>query len=75
MPYTEAVLYEVLRFSDISHLSVPRATNNKNVEFEGYTIQKVITLFRFITTFNQDGLTEKVFKYIVKIRALGYYLT
>lgn len=41
MPYTEAVIHEVMRFIDFSPLGAPRAVTEDTI-FRGYTLPKVI---------------------------------
>ncbi|XP_041646716.1 cytochrome P450 2J6-like [Cheilinus undulatus] len=49
LPYTEAVIHEVQRMSNIVPLSVPHMTN-RDVQLRGYTIPKGITVIPNLTT-------------------------
>ena len=45
MPYTEAVILEVQRLADIFPLGIFHSANRRDVEFEGFLIPKVLTIY------------------------------
>lgn len=49
LPYTDAVIHEILRMGNIAPLALPHSTN-KEVQLGGYTIPKV-TLAKFKENF------------------------
>ncbi|XP_074524638.1 cytochrome P450 2J2-like [Halichoeres trimaculatus] len=49
LPFTEAVLHEIQRFSNIAPLAVPRMTT-REIQLEGYTIPKGITVIPNLTS-------------------------
>nr|UWY61446.1 cytochrome P450 44476 [Bufo gargarizans] len=53
MPYTDAVMHELQRFTDLLPMGVPRKTTKK-VEFNGYTLPKDIDVFPLLTTVLKD---------------------
>ncbi|XP_063793859.1 cytochrome P450 2G1-like isoform X2 [Pseudophryne corroboree] len=59
MPYTDAVLHEIQRFSDLAPLSLPRKTI-KEVKLKGYTLPKDIDVFPVLTSVLKD---PSCFKY------------
>ncbi|XP_053577732.1 cytochrome P450 2F3 [Bombina bombina] len=53
MPYTEAVLYEILRFADIVPMSVPH-TVTRNIKFRGYDLPEGLNIMPLICTSQYD---------------------
>nr|XP_020505679.1 cytochrome P450 2J2-like [Labrus bergylta] len=53
MPYTDAVLHEVMRMSNIVPLSLPHMTN-KDIQLGGYTIPKGTTIIPNLTSVLYD---------------------
>uniref|UniRef100_A0A8C5Q861 Cytochrome P450 n=1 Tax=Leptobrachium leishanense TaxID=445787 RepID=A0A8C5Q861_9ANUR len=53
MPYTEAVMHEVLRFGDLAPFSVPHMVT-KDVEFKGYFLPKGTEVYPLLCTVHRD---------------------
>ncbi|XP_040261875.1 cytochrome P450 2F2-like [Bufo bufo] len=53
MPYTEAVLYEILRFADIVPMSVPH-TVTRDIVFRGYSLPEGLNIMPLICTSQYD---------------------
>uniref|UniRef100_A0A8C5RA74 Cytochrome P450 n=1 Tax=Leptobrachium leishanense TaxID=445787 RepID=A0A8C5RA74_9ANUR len=53
MPYTDAVLHEILRFSDVAPFGGPHMVT-KDVEFRGYFIPKGTEVYPLICTVHRD---------------------
>ncbi|XP_073454694.1 cytochrome P450 2G1-like isoform X1 [Aquarana catesbeiana] len=53
MPFTQAVLSEVQRFSDVSPLNVPHMMT-KDTEFRGYVIPKGMEIYPLLCTVHHD---------------------
>uniref|UniRef100_A0A8C5QP15 Uncharacterized protein n=1 Tax=Leptobrachium leishanense TaxID=445787 RepID=A0A8C5QP15_9ANUR len=53
MPYTEAVMHEILRYSDLAPYGIPRTTI-QDTEFYGYSIPKGTTTILLLTTALND---------------------
>ncbi|XP_025031106.1 cytochrome P450 2F3-like isoform X1 [Python bivittatus] len=54
MPYTEAVLHEVQRFSDILPMSLPHAVT-RDTHFRGYVIPKGTYIYPLLSTVHYDS--------------------
>ncbi|KAM4696362.1 cytochrome P450 2A3-like [Rhinophrynus dorsalis] len=53
MPYTEAVIHEILRFSDIAPYSMPRSVT-QDIQFHGYDIPKGTNAFLLLSSVLND---------------------
>ncbi|MEE6518646.1 hypothetical protein FKM82_029762 [Ascaphus truei] len=53
MPYTDAVIHEIQRYSDLTPYSMPRAVT-QDVYFHGYTIPKSTTVFILLSSVLND---------------------
>ncbi|XP_030074575.1 cytochrome P450 2F3 [Microcaecilia unicolor] len=58
MPYTDAVIYEILRFADIVPMSVPH-TVTRNIKFRGYDLPEGLNVMPLICTSQYDPVKFK----------------
>ncbi|XP_073497620.1 cytochrome P450 2F3-like [Phyllobates terribilis] len=54
MPYTEATIYEFMRFCDVIPISLPRSTS-KNTVFRGFSIPKGTLITPLLTSVHYDA--------------------
>jgi hypothetical protein len=55
MPYTEAVLMEIMRISNVTPLTVPHCAMN-DTQLQGFTIPKVKIIFEFLYKISLEKL-------------------
>ncbi|XP_073497696.1 cytochrome P450 2G1-like [Phyllobates terribilis] len=53
MPFTDAVIHEIQRFTDLLPMAIPRKTT-KNITYRGYSISKNTNIFVMLTSVLKD---------------------